>query len=289
MEGRILTAFDSTWSLIKEWTPDWRRKARRLPELDWHEVLQYGRKPEHIEDRADYLGGGGSFVTFEHPYDNKFVIKIPRYKIADNSNIDWQGDETNMKFMNRRTGFPTGEDIQVGHPLPSILERFGYPIASEINVDDNYLIQPYIEDSTYPQAERRNRRNERPSYNTVDKLLHHTFGDRYPSNFGIDQTGNYRFIDPDMDYKSPLDWLPTSFPSNMINLRGSTRGEALQQRLDKYGIQLPASPLLNTLDKYGFERKHHSGLFDLLTEIEPYSDNPQSVLIDGRAEFLEGY
>ena len=187
--------------------------------------------------------------------------------------------------MNRRTCFPTGEEIQVGHPLPSILERFGYPIASEINVDDNYLVQPYIEPSTYAQATRRNRRNERPSYNTVDKLLHHTFGDRYPSNFGIDQTGNYRFIDPDMDYRSTYDW----WPSVPTDFGTSTRGESLQQRLDDFGIQLPASPLLNTLDKYGFERKHHSQLFDLLTEIEPYSDNPQSVLIDGRAEFLEGY
>lgn len=283
MEGRILTAFDSTWSLIKEWTPDWRSKARRLPELDWHQVLQYG-KPGRTE-YPDYLGMGGSFVTYEHPYDDKFAIKIPKYKILDNSNINWQGDETNMKFMNRRTGFPTGEEIQVGHPLPSILERFGYPIASEINVDDNYLVQPYIEPSTYAQATRRNVKNERPTYNTVDKLLHHTFGDRYPSNFGVDQTGNYRFIDPDMDYRSTYDW----WPSVPTDFGTSTRGESLQQRLDDFGIQLPASPLLNTLDKYGFERKHHSQLFDLLTEIEPYSDNPQSVLIDGRAEFLEGY
>ena len=270
MEGRILTAFDSTWSLIKEWTPDWRRKARRLPELDWHEIMQYG-KPGRTE-YPDYLGMGGSFVTYEHPYDDKFAIKIPRYRIEnfDSSHFDDQ------IYMNRRTG---------SLPIPSILESFGYPIASEINVDDRYLVQPYIEPSTYAQATRRNRRNERPSYNTVDKLLHHTFGDRYPSNFGIDQTGNYRFIDPDMDYKATYDW----WPSVPTDFGTSTRGESLQQELDKYGIQLPASPLLNTLDKYGFERKHHSGLFDLLTEIEPYSDNPQSVLIDGRAEFLEGY
>ena len=274
-----MTAFARTWDLVKEWTPDWRSKARRLPELDWHEVLQYGRPGR--TNYPDYLGHGGSFVAYEHPYDDKFAIKIPRYRIEnfDSSHFDDQ------IYMDRRTGSPTGEEIQVGHPLPSILERFGYPIASEMNVDDRYLVQPYIEPSTYAQATRRNRKNERPSYNTVDKLLHHTFGDRYPSNFGIDQTGNFRFIDPDMDYKAIYDW----WPSVPTDIGTSTRGESLQQELDKYGIQLPASPLLNTLDKYGFERNYHSQLFDLLTEIEPYSDNPQSVLIDGRAEFLEGY
>ena len=279
--GRVLTAFARTWDLVKEWTPDWRSKARRLPELDWHQVLQYG-KPGRT-NYPDYLGMGGSFVTFEHPYDNKFTIKIPRYKLDDNV----ESLVSPQTYMHMRTGKPTGEEIQVGHPLPSILERFGYPIASEINVDDNYLVQPYIEPSTYSQAERRNRKSERPSYGDANKLLHHTFGDRYPSNFGIDQTGNYRFIDPDMDYRSTYDWWP-SVPTDGLNPRDSI-GEALQDSLDDYGIQLPASPLLNTLDKYGFERKHHSQLFDLLTEIEPYSDNPQRVLIDGTAEFLEGY
>lgn len=291
-----MTAFAQTWDLVKEWTPNWRETARNLPKLDWHEIAHgyNNRENNDFDLLPSYLGSGGSFDTFEHPYDDKFVIKLPRKNSESWTDSDADKGE---RIFNWRMGKPTGREIQVGQPLPSILESYGYPIASELNVDNRYMVQPYVEPSTYAQSLRRNRKNKRPNDDVTNKLLNHTFGDRYPSNFGIDQTGNYRFIDPDMDYKSTYDWWPSdsifegtdSWAGAKTTKTTKTKGEVLQQGLDDYGIQLPASPLLNTLDKYGFERKHHPQLFDLLTEIEPYSDNPQSVLIDGRAEFLEGY
>tara|TARA_R100000951_G_scaffold59127_1_gene49787 strand:+ start:1294 stop:2121 length:828 start_codon:yes stop_codon:yes gene_type:complete len=275
-----MTAFDQTWDLVKEWTPNWRETARNLPKLDWHEIARgyNNRENGDFDLLPSYLGSGGSFDAFYHPYDDKFAIKLPRKNSESWSENDADDGE---RIMNWRMGDPTGREIQVGQPLPSILESYGYPIASELNVDNRYMVQPYIEPSTYAQATRRNRKNKRPNDDVTNKVLHNTFGDRYPSNFGIDQTGNYRFIDPDMDYKYTQD-----FPRNF---KMKNAGELLQNDLNEWGIQLPASSLLNTLDKYGFEREYHSQLFDLLTAIEPYSDNPQSVLIDGKAEFLEGY
>jgi hypothetical protein len=284
-----MTAFAQTWDLVKEWTPNWRETARKLPKLDWHQISRgyNNRENGDFDLLPSYLGSGGSFDAFYHPYDDKFAIKLPRKNSESWSESDADNGE---RIMNWRMGKPTGREIQVGQPLPSILESYGYPIASELNVDNRYMVQPYIEPSTYAQATRRNRKNKRPNDDVTNRLLHHTFGDRYPSNFGIDQTGNYRFIDPDMDYKATYDWWPIGgYDYRGAKTKAKTQGEVLQQRLDDYGIQLPASSLLNTLDKYGFERDHHSQLFDLLTAIEPYSDNPQSVLIDGKAEFLEGY
>lgn len=281
-----MTAFAQTWDLVKEWTPNWRETARNLPKLDWHEIAHgyNNRENNDFDLLPSYLGSGGSFDTFEHPYDDKFVIKLPRKNSESWTDSDADNGE---RIFNWRMGKPTGREIQVGQPLPSILESYGYPIASELNVDNRYMVQPYVEPSTYAQSLRRNRKNKRPNDDVTNKLLGHTFGDRYPSNFGIDQTGNYRFIDPDMDYKYTADF-PRDFRGE-FKVEAQKVGEQIQNDLHDYGIQLPASSLLNTLDKYGFEKDHHPQLFDLLTAIEPYSDNPQSVLIDGKAEFLEGY
>jgi len=76
-------------------------------------------------------------------------------------------------------------------------------------------------------------------------------------------------------------------------------GERLQERLDQSGIQHPVSRLLNEIPKIDHTDHTGSGMLHplyqlqsfrrLLEEIEPHSENPKNLTVDGKPIWLEGF
>jgi hypothetical protein len=254
-----MTAFDRAWELLKEWTPNWRGIADDLPLLSNNE-----QKRLLSEDGiGDLMGQGNSFSTFPHPNDERFVVKIPHN--------EWGGGQN----LSDRTG-----DIYSN--APQRMEEMGFPISSELGVQDEYLVQPRLNQHAVDYGSGKNGRHSKGIANI---LLNHAFSDRLSRNWGQDETGNWRLFDADMQHTEPCDWWP-----NAPNIQGKdypekTTGELIQADLDKWNIQLPASRMLNVLD----EEPAMSQFQSMLEAIEPYSDNPKTVQIDGESSWLEGY
>tara|TARA_R110000822_G_scaffold35193_2_gene99333 strand:+ start:202 stop:984 length:783 start_codon:yes stop_codon:yes gene_type:complete len=259
-----MSAFSESWSLIKEWTPNWRDIAEDLPWLS--ESKQKRLMSEESLD--DIMGQGNSFTTFPHPNNEKFVVKIPF----------------------NRPGFPQNLSDRTGIPdnIPQIMEEMGFPISSELDVQGEYLVQPRLNQHAVDTGTGKKGRYRK---GIADILLNHAFSDRVGHNYGRDQTGNWRMFDADMEQTDPYDWWPNSpdIPKEWLknsNYKPRTVGEILQEDLDKWKIQLPASRMLNVLDNHDGVMESFKGL---LEAIEPYSDNPNTVQIEGKSPWLEGY
>lgn len=251
-------AFTTAWELVKEWSPNWRGIADDLPWLSENEQ----KRLMGMDGLDDMMGQGNSFTTFPHPNDERFVVKIPF----------------------NRPGFPQNLSDRTGQPdnIPQTMEEMGFPISSELDVQGEYLVQPRLNQHAVDTG---TGKDGRVRLGIADILLNHAFSDRISANYGRDQTGNWRLFDADMEQTEPYDWWP-----NAPNIPGKdypqkTVGEILQGDLDKWKIQLPASRMLNVLD----EQPAMESFKGLLEAIEPYSDNPKAVQIDGKSPWLEGY
>ncbi len=260
-----MSSFAVAWdSIAKEWSPNWRSIAEDLPWLS--ESKQ--RRLISEESLDDIMGQGNSLTTLPHPNDERFVVKIPH------------GNTGLPLPLSSRTGYPHNNTN-----IPQIMEEMGFPVSSELDVQGEYLVQPRLNQHAVDTGAGRKGRHR---LGIADILLSHAFGDRVGANWGQDQTGNWRFYDADMEHTSPLDWWPSASPNV---------GETLQEDLDKWKIQLPASRMLNILGRdrqYEWpDEPNYYGLmnnfYNYLEEIEPYSDNPKTVQIDGKSPWLEGY
>ena len=271
-----MSSFAVAWdSIAKEWTPNWRSIAEDLPWLSESEQ----RRLISEESLDDIMGQGNSLTTLPHPNDERFVVKIPHGYFA-------RRVEDDSRELMWRTGYPQN--------IPQIMEEMGFPVSSELDVQGEYLVQPRLNQHAVDTGVGRKGRHR---LGIADILLNHAFGDRVGANWGQDQTGNWRFYDPDMEHTSPHDWWP-----NAPNIPGKdypqqTVGEILQEDLDKWKIQLPASRMLDVLGRdrqYEYPGESDYGglmqsFYSYLEELEPYSDNPKTVQIDGKSPWLEGY
>lgn len=258
-----MDAFDTAWELVKQYTPNWKYKARSLPQLSLNEVVDLAPK----EDFGLPSGQTMQYVA-PHPHDSNFVVKVPRSVYANLTGQDREPWELDFDSESR------WGDEYYGQNLIQELEYAGFPVVSEMKGSDAYLIQPRL-DAEHPDFGINEK--GRPRRGIADITLEHIIGDRVPSNYGIDQTGNWRMIDVDMGFSEPADYWPSS---------AENPGEKLQQDLDKFGIQLPASRLLNFMSNIDHDR---FGMKNFLETLEPYSDNPNHVTIDGKAVWREGY
>ena len=106
-----MSCFGVAWdSIAKAWSPSWR------------DIAQYELSPiSNIEDfdmfTHKFLGDGQDFMVYAHPQDSRFAVKVPK----DNS---WEA--------------ALGYDRQVGQDFYRVMERLGFPIASEMTMTDNY-------------------------------------------------------------------------------------------------------------------------------------------------------
>ena len=280
-----MISFDVAWdSIEKEWSPGWSYRARALPALgndDLRRISQQwledtGQLHEDYVGYEDYPSGQTMEFVLPHPDDEKFVVKKPRLGSIDYP-MDWLKPDT--LFPSRFGGEYHGKN------LIQELEDLGFPVVSEYNVDDRYLLQPWL-NSHEPDFGMS--RNERPRKGIADVALEHIIPDRSDGNWGIDQTGNWRMFDVDMGLPEPTDYLPISGLSldSASYYEPERLGERLQQGLDKFGIQLPASRLLNFMSHIDHGREK---MQQFLEAIEPHSDNPNKVEVDGKRPWLEGY
>ena len=288
-----MTAFDTAWDLLKEWNPGWRNQARHLPILGSDDLLRISQ--QWLEDTGqtepDYVGyedfpsGQTMKYVLPHPKNPNFVIKVPRSlysEILGEDKDEWY----NRHDFYADTRF--GAEYH-GKNLIQELEDLGFPVVSEHHTDMGYLVQPWLDTNRDYESYRST--NNRPKRGIADIPLNHIVADRSSSNWGIDQTGNWRMFDVDMGLNEPIDYWPSSPETPKEWLSDSSQkpkevGELLQQDLDKWGIQLPVSRLLNFMSYIDHDRP---GMQNFLETLEPYSDNPNYVTIDGKPVWREGY
>jgi len=283
-----VNAFETAWSLVKEYNPNWRYQARTLPKLGNDDLMQISQ--QWLEDTGqlepDYVGfkdfPSGQTMEFvlPHPNNPNFMVKVPRSSYSEmTGRPKWQyGEETFDSYG--RFG-----DEYYGKNLVQMLEDLGFPVVSEHNENDRYLIQPAL-NAHEPDTGRG--RNGRPRLGIADVALEHIIPDRVDGNWGVDQTGNWRMFDVDMGLNEPADYMPTGGLTlgSASHYHPEKLGEKLQQGLDKFGMQLPASRLLNFMSNIDHDRDN---MRTYLEALEPHSDNPNYLTIEGKPVWREGY
>ena len=259
-----MTAFDTAWAITKEYEPGWRHRANVLPTL-WRDDLMSLYDTPKMTDKPS--GQTMEFVL-PHPDNDNFMVKVPRSLFAEMTGRERDVWEDDFDPRDRHG------DEYYGKNLIQELEDLGFPVVSEHVAGEGYLVQPRLDDT---QPDMGYQYQGRPRLGIADIVLEHMIPDRVPNNWGLDQTGNWRMFDIDLGLSEPTDY----WPSTAKNV-----GETLQQGLDKFGVQLPASRLLNFMCNIDHGREY---MQNFLETIEPYSDNPNYLTIDGKPVWREGY
>lgn len=278
-----MTAFDTAWAITKEYNPGWRHRAKALPTL-WNDDLRsIYEKPSPLPTKWHSPHPMGQTMEFvaPHPNDDNFVVKVPRSLWTQALGLHDQMDVWERDFDPRdRHG-----DEYYGKNLIQELEDLGFPVVSEHVAGEGYLIQPRLDAD---QPDMGYQYQGRPRLGIADIALEHMIPDRVPNNWGLDQTGNWRMFDIDLGLNEPSDYMPTGGLSleSASYYHPEKLGEKLQQGLDKFGMQLPASRLLNFMSNIDHGR---TNMQRFLEAIEPYSDNPNYLTIDGKPVWREGY
>ena len=266
-----MSAFESAWDLVKQYAPNWREVAVGLPRVG----IEYDPDNVPILDGEDpfdgqyYTNEGAYMNVIEHPHDERFVMKVPKIN-------DWFPRHPS-NTIGERIG---GERNSEGQPLAEILETLGFPVVSEINVGGEYTVMPRLTSFDTVDANQL----KYPSYNAMPimaskKTLQGIVGDTHSGNFAMDSANKWRMIDVDLSRPSSP-WWPSDDPEL------GTTGQQIQNYLNDSRIQLPASKILNILDMGDYQ---HDGMRALMEAIEPHSDNPRFVTVDGRPIWREGY
>ena len=266
-----MNAFDRAWALLKEYRPDWRYQAEALPILSDDDLKRISQ--QWLEDTGqtdpmeikDYPSGDKMKYVLPYPDKDDFVVKRPRMwnTLTRDENLQRHLDRLGDKYR--------------GKNLVQELEDLGFPVVSEYNVGDRYLLQPSLVMGHTGGGSHLRENTERPELRIADNTLYHIVADRHNENWGLDQTGNWRMFDVEMGIGEPSDY----WPETAENL-----GEELQMDLDKLGIEIPASRLLNFMSHIDHERPK---MQHFLETIEPHSANPNYVTIDGKPVWREGY
>jgi hypothetical protein len=228
-----------------------------------------------------WLGGGSKVGVYEHPYDSEYVVKVPY--------IDSQYDLEAFKSRNEND------------EIIALLESLGYPIVGELqqpgsdkHTNDAYSVQPRLGEIGDGHAMSENFDVD-ARWNTAHQTLAHLINDRHNRNWGKDESlGTLRNFDVD-SIGGGEDWWPHEY-AGMLSHR---TGERLQERLDQSGIQHPVSRLLDEIpqvnQKAPTSRTEINPLYQfqpfrrLLEEIEPHSENPKNLTVDGKPIWLEGW
>ena len=268
------SAFSKAYGVLKRYTPGWRSEARNLLDLspdDHPHPMWPEQDSDENQEHPLWLGGGSKVGVYEHPYDSEYVVKVPY--------IDSQYDLEAFKSRNEND------------EIIALLESLGYPIVGELDnwdrVDDAtdaYSVQPRLvgsdlDDRFLHPFHATDEVNAR--WNTAHQTLAHLINDRHRRNWGKDESlGTLRNFDVD-SIGGGDDWWPHK-----------RTGERLQERLDQSGIQHPVSRLLDEIPQVNHaDRDDPLYQFQpfrrLLEEIEPHSENPKNLTVDGKPIWLE--
>ena len=264
-------AFETTWLMFKSWSPDWRSQAALLDDLEPDEIPAHESEEDwggyNFQENPDYIGEGSKVGVYQHPWDRDFVVKVPHH------------DDT---WSNRQFEGRNERDSII-----EILEKLGYPIMGELQHPEGYSIQPKLEAYSpggWQQAQKK----------IADRTLMHLVSDRHNRNWGVDPTlDTVRNFDMD-SLGVGHDWLPVAGDSrSKLPVAGDSRGKDYQEMLDTYGIQHPASRILNEIPKVDRNRRDDpnykfQSFRNVMEMIEPYSDNPDTLTLDGKPYWLEG-
>jgi len=296
--------FEVAWdSIEKEWSPNWRDEASKLPLHQLDEYLDLD------------LGEGTELRTYEHPSNPNFVIKRP---ISLNRRPPTSYGRSKDPELDRLKELVELGSIEMNSierlPYWDALESLGYPVVSSkyFGSDQrelgNYFVQPRmsLDEKLIPHKVAdwkenhefiegiiaNNNRGKKianpmkdPAFaaasresQIIDEILTNAVGDRHGGNFGLDQKGNERMFDLQMHFGDGI---------------GEWDSEEMQQRqqtLNQYGIQIPASRMLNAITDEMVEIDPYVGNYRAYLErLEPHSDNPKYVEVDGKAKWMEGY
>lgn len=292
-------AFDTAWDLLKQYAPNWREVAARLPNImaDYKDSTIDGRHARPVllnegspigwKEQRDLrlFGDEGSFMdTFIHPTDNRFVLKVPK-------KIHYEGEDWADKDPDYKISLRQGEVGLGNQALPEILESLGFPVISEFNTGFGTTvmprIHPYRRNEAMIEWQRKNSADEEGYHlnapqTLADRTLWSIVGDRRPPNWGVDQAGRWRMLDVDMKHNKDSDWWPNEEDYPKL----TTTGEKLQASFDKDFLQLPATKILNILDNSDI---YAPNLKRIAEAIEPHSENPKYVTYRGRPTWREGY
>jgi hypothetical protein len=272
-----MTAFDTAWDLVKMFSLNWRGVAEQLP------LLGGGDYPP-----LSHEGKGSNMMVYQHPFDNRFVVKRP-HSFQYQDDFDDPDSEDWAEFSNTSV-----EGRSLHDDFYAFMERLGYPIVGEMYArganDETYTIQPRLIDAGSKDADFDEiSLNDGDNPSAAQRALTYAFGDlTNPHNYMKDQLGNYRLIDLDpYRYGGFGAWFSDDEPHHAKNfgVDGRPAGEHFQEYLDRQGIQLPASRMLNEMDRVDYPDIHYRGALEAL---EPFSDNPNKVLVEGKPKWLEG-
>lgn len=255
-----MTAFDQAWSLLKNYTPNWRDEVRDIGPVE-EDIMPFIEQwdtedEEYKYDLEGFLNSGSKTHVFEHPWSEDFVVKVPH-----------DDDYYRESFQERRMKPDEAETLQ-------FLEQLGYPLAPEMPGSEwDHTIQPKLN----PMALRGGGNPDvNQQFEVADRALEHLIQDRHKGNYGADRAGNLRNFDLD-----GIGLGHSILPSGEQAEQYQTLG------MNPYGIQHPASKVLD------FFNDREEGRFrrfnDLMRVLEPYSDNPNTLTIDGKPKWLEGY
>ena len=274
-----MDSFDRAWSVAKQYSLDWRRDAQGLLDLDRHEVPRPLIDDDRNAYHPEYIGEGTKVATYQHPHDSRYVVKVPY------SDDEWTQRHSQGRSINDNT--------------VALLERLGYPIVGELSnldriddISESIFVQPRLYDSPADDPlDLKNLENEKRK--VAGATLMHLVGDRNRGNYGFDDsTGGARNFDLGV-LGFTDDWMPLDYSRSV----GPSRGEQFQEHLNTLGIQHPASRLLDeVLGEVPdiSDKDRDNPLFRLITfrdmmeAIEPYSDNPRNLTVDGKPIWLEG-
>ena len=257
-----MSAIDIAFELLKRYTPNWRDEVRDIAPLEEYEVPFVPQEEESWDTqvREGYVGSGSKAHVFEHPWRNGLVVKVPH----DN-------DYSREGFHNR---IEEGE-----HETLQFLEELGYPLAPEMPMgqgDWTHSIQPKLDLNINTDFNHENRWRGRTHQHlgAADRALAHMIRDRHKGNYGVDAAGNIRNFD--LDSIGPGgDFFPNETEKYQT------------EYLDPLKIQHPTSKVLDFFDDR--ETGRFNDFKELMRILEPYSDNPDTLTVDGKPIWLEGY
>jgi hypothetical protein len=253
-----MSAIDTAFELLKNYTPNWRDEVRNIAPLDEEEVPfidQWDTEDDEAKEEMEgFIASGTKAHVFEHPWSVDHVIKIP---------VD---DPYSVEEFEDRIDPDMSEGLR-------FLEELGYPLVGEVPMGQDkwsHTIQPKMR-----QVFGRPRQDDRTA---ADRALAHLLADRHNGNWAVDSANKPRMIDNERVGISDDYW-----PG-----QGANQAEVFQSEfLDPVGIQHPTSKILDFFD--GRERGRFGGWLRTMEELESVSDNPNTLTLDGKPYWLEGY
>jgi hypothetical protein len=288
-----MTAFDTAWALLKEWTPDWRDTVRDVAPLPTDEMLNIPKWEE-----------GMSYDAWRHKAREGMMPQmhsLPRY-------IDPYVHPLNPKFVVKRGGNMADSDADYqslamairANPFRVSMEELGLPIVSEYNYPNTtFNVQPRLisgaGDHWKSMALGGSFDGGKTHHNIgqiTDAIVGGLTTDRHGDNIGIDSQGMPRWFDYDLGggiWSAGINWGDEP---------DAKKAERIMNFLQERGVDFPATALINELPKmtrfldrleapYGDEdyieefrdelENNQANIRQYLETVEPYASNTQTL------------